>query len=121
MEYTIIEDGELLKWEKPGMVLEGILSSYKEQNTPNGIGHVYEVRTKNGMVPFFAPTLLHKKLKSIGVGKIVRIKHTEVQKTNAGNPLKIFQVGFAEPTRENLTSLGLAVEYEDVDEASEEE
>lgn len=116
-----IADGELLKWDKVGIQIVGILKSYKEQNTANGIGHVYEVQTKDGLSAFFAPSLLQKKLKQVKIGNIVRITYTEVTKTAAGNPLKHFKVGNCPATEANLNAFGLADLMVDVaDELGEE-
>lgn len=109
IKFNKVEDGELLKWEKPGVKLLGILKSYKEQKTAMGQGHVYEVQTKDEIVPFFAPSLLHKKLQNIGIGNIVSIEYLKKTRTGAGTDLKHFDVGFAEPTEANLKSAGIEV------------
>ena len=110
IDYTTIEDGELLKWEKTGIKIEGQLVNYNEQrDTGKGIGHVYEVKTKDSIVPFFAPSLLHKKLRNIKLGDVVRIKFVKVTKTGSGNDLKHFDVGHADPTDANLAAVGIVV------------
>ena len=107
VEMEDIADGELLKWEKAGIEVVGVLKSYKAQNTANGVGHVYEVATKDALVAFFAPSLLQKKLSQVKLGNIVKIVFTEVTKTAAGNPLKHFKVGNCAPTEANLNAFGL--------------
>ena len=102
-----VSEGELLKWDKPGTKVQGILESYKEQKTAMGQGHVYEVQTKDEIVPFFAPSLLHKKLQKIGVGNVVVIEYVKKTKTGAGTDLKHFDVSFAPPTEANLKSVGM--------------
>lgn len=104
-----VQDGELFKFEKVGDSISGVLESYKSQNTANGVGHVYEVRTKEGVVAFFASTLLHKKLQNIQIGNIVMIEFTEVTKTNAKNDLKHFDVGHAPASEANLKQLGIEI------------
>lgn len=107
INFNKIKDGELLKWDKVGVELIGVYFSYREQNTANGVGHVYEIKTSDGLVPFFAPTLLHRKLQSIAQGNIVSIKYTKEGKTVAGNSLKHFDVGWVEPNEANMKEIGL--------------
>jgi hypothetical protein len=110
IKYNEVKTGEMLKWEKPGIVVEGILESYEHKtNLPKGDGDVYEVRTKDGMIAFFAPMLLHKKLTTVPLGNIVRIEFTSLSRTNSGNDLKNFSVSFAEATPANLKSLGIEI------------
>lgn len=109
IKYNSVEDGELFKFDKVGAKIQGILQSYKTQKTAKGEGHVYEVKTKNGIVAFFAPSMLQKKLETIAIGKIVSIEFTEVTRTNNGNDLKKFSVGFADPTEANLKALGIEI------------
>lgn len=119
MALNEVETGELYKFEKPSdkVDVQGVLKSYKEQPSANGIGHVYEVRTKNGVVPFFAPTILHDKLEGDkNIGNVVQITYTELGKTNSGNDLKLFKVLKGEATEENLKLVDLEVEMEEVDE-----
>lgn len=110
--YNKVVDGELFKWEKAGDSVEGILQRYTAKpDTGKGEGHVYEVRTKNGVAAFFAPSLLQKKLETIEINSIVKITFTEVTKTAVGNPLKHFDVGFIKPSEAmysiKLKELGL--------------
>lgn len=107
IKYNTIEDGELLKWEKEGTKVEGVLQSYRTQKTPMGEGNVYEVKTKDAVVPFFAPSLLHKKLQSVPIGYVVSIEYTKKTKTGSGTDLKHFEVGYAEPTEANLKAVGV--------------
>ena len=123
VDYTKVVDGELLKWTEIGTVVEGVLANYETKNTANGIGHVYEIRTKDGITPFFAPQLLQKKLRDIPVGQIVRVEYVKESKTQAGNTLKHFDVGHALATPEILKTLGIElmtpVEDEPVEEIPE--
>lgn len=109
VKFNKVEDGELLKWEKVGTKLTGLLKSYKEQKTAMGQGHVYEVQTKEGIVPFFAPSLLHKKLQTISIGNLVQIEYVKKTKTGAGTDLKHFEVGFTKPSEASLKALGLEI------------
>lgn len=109
VEFNEIKDGELLKWETPGTKLQGILKSYKEQKTAMGMGQVYEVQTKDGVIPFFAPSLLHKKLQEVSVGMLVSIEYTNKTRTQAGTDLKHFKVGHTKPTEANLKALGIEI------------
>ena len=110
INYEDVIDGELTKFEQPGMVIEGILQSYKAQrDTGKGPGHVYEVRTTKGVAAFFAPTLLHKKLSGIKIGSIVKITFVSVSKTANGNTLKNFDVKHAPATEANLKAIGLQI------------
>lgn len=109
INFKKVEDGELLKWETPGAKLLGVLKSYKSQRTAMGDGHVYEVQTKDALVPFFAPSLLHKKLKDVSVGNIVQIEYIKKTKTAAGTDLKHFEVQFAKPTEANLKAAGIEI------------
>lgn len=102
-----IETGELLKFEKPGTKLKGILTNYERKSTPKGEGHVYEVTTPDGVIPFFASMLLHKKLKSVPIGNCVSIVYEKETKTNTGNPLKHYKVLFGEQNAENLKAIGM--------------
>jgi len=96
--YNTVVDGELLKWEKEGVAVEGLLQRYTQKpDTGKGVGHVYEVKTKNGVAAFFAPQLLQKKLENLPIGSIVKITFTNTTKTAVGNPLKHFDVGFIKP------------------------
>ena len=116
LNFNKIEDGELLRWEKVGVKVVGVYISYREQNTANGIGHVYEMKTKDALVPFFAPTLLHRKLQGIATGNIVSIEFVEQTKTGAGNPLKHFDVGWVEPNEANLKAIGVELIHKVEDE-----
>lgn len=107
VKFSKIEDGELLKWETVGAKVVGVLQTYRAQKTAMGEGHVYEVKTKEGIVPFFAPTLLHKKLQAVSIGDIVQIEYTKKTKTGAGTDLKHFDVGNAPATEANLKGLGI--------------
>lgn len=107
IKFNKIEDGELLKWEAVGTKLIGVLQTYRAQKTAMGEGHVYEVKTKEGIVPFFAPTLLHKKLQAVNIGDIVNIEYTKKTKTGAGTDLKHFEVGTASPSEANLKAIGV--------------
>jgi len=109
IDYTSVESGELVKWKEIGTVVEGLLVNHEKRNTANGIGHVYEIRTKDGIVPFFAPQLLQKKLRDIPTGSIVRIEYTKETKTGGGNTLKHFSVGHALGSEDNLKALGIDV------------
>lgn len=109
VEFNKIEDGQLLKWENVGVKLVGILQTYRPQKTAMGDGHVYEVKTKDGLVPFFAPTLLHRKLQNVAIGNIVSIEYVKKTKTGAGTDLKHYEVAFAAPTEANLKTLGLEI------------
>lgn len=107
--YQEVTGGELVKFTEKGTTVEGVLINYEKKNTAKGIGNVYEVRTKNGVSAFFAPSLLHKALKLVPLGNIVRIEFLETTKTNAGNPLHHFEVKQAQPTAANLKVLGIDV------------
>lgn len=107
VKFDKVEDGELLKWETVGTKVVGVLNTYRAQKTAMGEGHVYEVKTKDGIVPFFAPTLLHKKLQSVAIGNIVNIEYLKKTKTGAGTDLKHFDVGVAKPTEANLKAIGV--------------
>lgn len=107
VKYETVEDGELLKWDKEGVKLEGVLLSYRTQQGPKGEGHIYEVKTKDGISPFFAPSLLHKKLQTVAIGNVVSIHFTKITKTGGGNDLKHFDVGHAAPTEANLKAVGV--------------
>lgn len=109
VKFDKVEDGELFKWETPGAKVVGVLQNYRAQKTAMGEGHVYEVRTKDAVVPFFAPTLLHKKLSGIAIGNIVNIEYTKKTKTGAGTDLKHFEVGVAKPTEANLKAIGVTL------------
>lgn len=110
INYEDVIDGELVKFEAPGLVIEGILQSYRAQrDMGKGPGHVYEVKTKAGVAAFFAPSLLHKKLSSIQVGSIVKITYVSQTKTANGNTLKNFDVKHAPANEVNLKALGIEI------------
>ena len=111
---SAIKDGELLKWEKEGSEVYGLLKSYRPQKTAMGEGNVYEVQTKDGLVPFFAPTLLHRKLQQVPVGQIVKIKYTKKTKTGAGTDLKHFEVANGPATAVSLAAAGLDAGLEEI-------
>lgn len=93
--FNKVMDGELFKWEKEGTSLMGLLQRYDEKrDTGKGVGHIYEVKTSQGVAAFFAPSLLQKKLSTIPLGSIVKITFTAITKTSSGNTLKNFDVGF---------------------------
>lgn len=93
--FNKVMDGELFKWDKAGASLMGRLQAYNEKkDTGKGVGHVYEVKTKDGVAAFFAPSLLQKKLSSIPMNSIVKITYVSETKTAVGNTLKNFDVGF---------------------------
>ena len=92
--FDTIPDGELSKWDVVGKTIVGVLKSYTVRpNTGKGVGHQYEVKTKNGVEAFFAPSLLQKKLSDVKIGSLVQIKYTLESKTANGNTLKHFEVG----------------------------
>lgn len=97
-----VVSGDLLKWEKKGTSVKGILVSYEQRTTNKGDAHVYEVETKDGTVPFFAPTDLHKKLKGVPKGWAVIIEQGETTKTQTGNDFKNFNVKKGEANEANL-------------------
>lgn len=110
INYNEVIDGELVKFEVKGKTIEGLLQSYRAQrDTGKGPGHVYEIKTTEGVAAFFAPSLLHKKLSSIAIGSIVKIVFTDITKTANGNTLKHFDVKHAPATEANLKMLGLDV------------
>lgn len=93
--FNKVMDGELFKWDKAGASLMGRLQAYNEKkDTGKGVGHVYEVKTKDGVAAFFAPSLLQKKLSTIPMNSIVKITFVNETKTAVGNTLKNFDVGF---------------------------
>lgn len=93
--FNKVIDGELFKWEKEGTSIMGLLQRYDHrESTGKGEGHIYEVKTKDGVAAFFAPFILQKKLSSIPIGSIVKITFTETTKTSSGNTIKHFDVGF---------------------------
>lgn len=108
IKYETIESGELFKWEEPGKRIEGVLVSYEfRKDTGKGPGNIYEVKTKNGTISFFAPFILHKKLKDVTMPSIVDITMTEISKTKTGNDLKLFDVKYAPATEANCKLLGI--------------
>lgn len=109
IKFSMVEDGQLLKWDTIGTKVVGLLKSYKVQKTAMGEGHVFEVQTNEALVPFFAPSLLTKKLQNIPIGNIVSIEYTKKTKTGAGTDLKHFNVGQAAPTEVNLNALGIKI------------
>jgi hypothetical protein len=117
MALSEIETGELYEWKNPSkdIDIEGVLKSYKEQTTPKGVGNVYDVRTKNGVVPFFAPQLLHEKLQDATIGDVVQITYTKLDKTNSGNDLKLFKILRGEANEDNLKMVGLDPKMEEIE------
>jgi translation initiation factor IF-1 len=112
MAFDEIKTGDLYEWDDPSeeIDIEGILQDYEVTNTSKGEADRYEVQTKDGVIPFFAPTILHDKLQRINMGDVVKIAYTELDKTNAGNDLKKYKVMAAEPTADNLEEVGLEPE-----------
>lgn len=102
--------GELVKFEEVGTKVEGQLTNYKTQKTPKGEGNVYEVRTSKGVVSFFAPKLLHDKLQTIKIGRLVKIGYEGMKKGNTGNEYKVFTVSSAEANAANLALVGLTAD-----------
>lgn len=109
-----VKDGELLKWETVGKKVVGVLKSYTPRKTAMGEGNIYEVKTKDCVVPFFAPSLLHKKLQDISIGNIVSIEYVKKTKTGGGTDLKHFEVSHGKPTPERLKALGFEMTDEKV-------
>lgn len=114
LDLETVKDGELFKWETVGSKVVGVLKSYTSRKTQMGDGNIYEVRTKDGIVPFFAPMLLHKKLKEIPTGNIVSIEYTKKSKTGGGTDLKHFEVAHGKPTPERLKAIGIEMTDESV-------
>lgn len=102
-----VKDGELLKWETIGTEVVGILKSYTPRKTAMGDGNIYEVKTKEGVVPFFATMLLHKKLRDVPIGNVVKIKYIKKTKTGGGTDLKHFEVSQGKATPERLAAMGI--------------
>lgn len=111
IKYDEVLGGSLVKWDKIGTVVEGLLVRKEERpSTGMGMGHIYEIKTKAGTVAFFAPTMLHKKLDGLPVATtVVRIEYTQEGKTKTGNTLKLFTVGSAPASEENLKTLGIEI------------
>lgn len=110
INYSDVIDGELVKFDVEGKIVEGILQAYRPQrDTGKGPGHVYEVKTKEGIAAFFAPSLLHQKLSSVAIGSVVKITYTKMTKTANGNTLKNFSVQHAPATEANLAALGISI------------
>lgn len=107
MDYEEIQTGELLKWDKPGVEIEGVLHGYDARDTAKGEGHVYKVKNKDGVTPFFAPSLLHEKLQEIAIGRIVKITYEKETPTGSGNTVKHFTVLHCAPTDANLKEIGI--------------
>ena len=110
-----VQDGELQKWGEPGTVVEGVLYSYSSRDTSKGKGNLYEVKTATGLVPFFAPSLLHKKLREVSLNNLVRIEYIKETKTMTGNPLKHFEVQWTKATPDKLKALGIDLYDNDVE------
>jgi hypothetical protein len=108
IKFETIESGDLFKWDEVGKNVSGILLNYQfRPDTGKGPGNIYEVKTKNGTVSFFAPFILHKKLRDVACPSIVEITMTEVSKTKTGNDLKLFDVKVAPATEANCKLLGI--------------
>ena len=105
-----VVSGELTKFETEGTTVYGQLQNYKVQKTPKGEGHVFEVRTKNGVAAFFAPSLLLEKLKNIPMQSIVKISFLGVKKGNSGNEYKLFDVKHGPANEKTLAAAGLTIE-----------
>lgn len=110
IKYDNVVDGELFKFDTVGVSLEGVLLSYNfRKDTGKGVGNIYEVKTKNGVAAFFAPSLLHKKLSGIPLGSVVKITYDKLSKTANGNSLKQFTVGHTAATDAVLNALGISI------------
>lgn len=109
MAFEEIETGELYSWDDPSdeIDLEGVLKDYGKQSTSQGEADRYEVETADGIIPFFAPSILHDKLQRANMGDVVKITFTETEKTNSGFDLKKFKVLTSEPTDEAIEAVGL--------------
>lgn len=105
-----IATGELTKFEQPGTTVYGQLTNYRTQKTPKGDGHVYEVRTKDGISAFFAPSLLQEKLKNIPLHSIVKIVFTGLKKGNSGNEYKVFEVKHGPANEKTLAAAGITAD-----------
>ena len=116
IKFDKVQDGELFKFDEVGKVIKGVLVDFHTQETNKGDGNVYEVKTKEGTVAFFAPTMLHKKLKTVTIPSIVEITYKELTQTKAGNDLKLFDVGVAPASEENMKLLGISIPTEEVGE-----
>jgi len=102
-----VVDGELTKFEVEGTEVYGILKNYKTQSTKKGTGHVYEVKTKNGVSAFFAPQLLHEKLQGIAIGRMVKITYKGMKQSNSGNDYKLFEVKNGPVNAQTLAAAGI--------------
>lgn len=121
IKYETVVGGELFKWDVEGKKIEGVLMNYThKKDTGKGPGHVYEVKTKDGTVAFFAPFLLNKQLTDLPIPSIVDITLSEIGETKTGNTLKIFTVKHAPVTDENLKLLGVEIRKRTIGEGEEE-
>lgn len=105
-----VQDGELLAWDTIGTRVAGVLVDHTSRPSNKGPGECYNVKTKDGVVAFFATVLLQKKLKDKAMGTVVDITYTELTKTNDKNDLKHFKVLAGPATAENLASVGLSAD-----------
>ena len=121
VKWEEVEDGEQIKWEdkKKGFTIEGQLITFEKRMTKKGKGWATEVRTKEGILFFFAPTLLQKKMRTTRVGDIVMINFKGlVESASGGNDYYEFDLKHAEGTKANLESIGL--DFYKVEESEEE-
>jgi len=108
INWNSVPDGELYKWDTAPKTVEGVLIGKKTQrDTGKGVGHVYEVQTKDGIVTFFAPTILHQKLERLPIPVCVRVTLTEISKTKTGNTLKLFKVDHTPADESTLKIMGI--------------
>ena len=98
---------EFFKFEKVGATVEGYLVDVSTQRmrnnsdgSPNIIGRYKLQKESDGDVPEYVEFLggsdIDAKFKSLEINNYVRVTFTGTQRTNSGNPMKLFTVEVAE-------------------------
>lgn len=95
--------GELVKWENPGQVVQGIYKGFEVldgNNNKTFNQYSVEVKDDNGepiVIKFRGTTDLDAKLDQVSEGDEVRITFVSQKRTTGGNTWKEFKVQFRTP------------------------
>ena len=118
------QSGALIKWDKVGMSVKGLVIGKREVKMSSGDVLIYDILTKDGQVAVPTPILLKEKMKNIPVNgsKVVQIVFTETKAGRQPQPMKLFSVKSVDKSEAVLSALGIVIfgEEEDVDDSANE-
>lgn len=97
----VLDGGDRIRWDTPGMEITGTLISFEQVDTTYGKAREVTVQINDQMKKFYATSDLSHKLESVPVGSEIRITYTGDVKTRSGT-MKKFNVAYRTPEEKPL-------------------